>query len=296
MSGGFCAHDPLISRRSFGMFALAGLGALACGKRTMNKLAGHRIVSVSPAMTETLFAIEAGSLLVGRSKQCDYPPAAKEVPAVCDFAEPNLEAILARSPTLVVGPAGPATARLATPLKERGIDTYFRSPESVNDIHDLFRTLGERTSRGAQATATWTACFESAERARKAVESLPRKRIAMLLSTKPIYLAGILSFPGDLVSRAGADNVANARVAYPAVGIEQLAGWDPDVLIDATNMAGGNGVHAGLPGFGLLRAIREKNVVVINDDSVLRPGPRFADGIRRVASALHPDAAGALSP
>ena len=280
-----------VSRRSLGLFALASLG---CGKRTQAAGDVVRIVSISPAMTETLFAIGAGALLVGRSKQCDFPKEAQALPAVSDFAEPNLEAILARKPTLVVGPSGPATARLVAPFKERGIETYFHSPESVDGIGELFRSLGARVKHETESNGAWDRCLKSAQAATDSVAGLPKKRVAMLLSTKPIYIAGAQSFPGDLVARAGGSNVSNTRVAYPAIGIEELAAWDPDVLIDATNMAGGSGVHGGLPGFGLLRAIRDKHVVTVNDDSVLRPGPRFADGIRTVARALHPEAA--ISP
>ena len=207
-------------------------------------------------MTETLFAIQAGSFLVGRSKQCNYPPAALEIPAVSDFSEPNLEAILAQMPTLVVGPMGPATTRLEAPLRERKIDTCFKSPESIKDIEGLFGDLGVRTKRSEDADRMLRRCHESLQTTTDAVASLPKARVAMLLSTKPIYLAGPASFPGDLVSLAGATHVANVPVPYPAVSIEQLAGWDPDALIDATSMAGSSGVHAGLPGFGLLRAER----------------------------------------
>lgn len=247
-----------------------------------------RIVSLSPSMTETLFAIGAGHLLVGRSKQCNFPPEALKVPAVSDFSEPNLEAILGQMPTLVVGPKGPATGRLEAPLRERKIDSCFESPESIRDIEALFGNLGARTKHEEDATRVLGQCQRTLQATAKAVAALQKPRVAMLLSTKPIYLAGPASFPGDLVTLAGATHVANVPVPYPAVNIEQLAGWDPDTLIDATNMAGGAGVHAGLPGFGLLRAVREKRIVPINDDRVLRPGPRFAEGVRVLAQALHP--------
>ncbi|MFO0663810.1 MAG: helical backbone metal receptor [Polyangiaceae bacterium] len=288
-----------VTRRDFGVHALLAIAAIACTRKSggsdgpsRSEGGPLRIVSLSPSFTETLFAIGAGDLLVGRSNQCNFPAAALSVPAVSDFAEPNLEGILARRPTLVVGPRGPATTRLEQPLRDRHIDSYFKSPESVRDIEEMFHDLGKTTSHVREAEAVWQSAEDVLKKVTVAVGSRPKKRIAMLLSTRPIYLAGPSSFPGGLVTLAGGENVAAVKTPYPAVSIEELAAWNPDTLLDATNMgsAARTGISAALPGFHLLRAVRENHVVPVTDDRVLRPGPRFAEGVEVLARSLHAEA------
>src|SRR6185295_14894222 len=104
----------------------------------------QRVVSISPSTTEAAFAIGAGSLLVGRSTYCDYPPEALHLPVVGGFADPSLEAIVARSPTLVIGAHGPAGPALEQALKARSIATFFPETESIAQIEAMIGELGRR--------------------------------------------------------------------------------------------------------------------------------------------------------
>src|SRR5678815_2093660 len=96
----------LVSRRA----ALAGLAALAACRtaKPTEEAKALRVVSISPSTTEAVFAIGAGSLLVGRSRYCDFPPEVERLPVVGGYADPSVESIVALAPNLVVGARGPA--------------------------------------------------------------------------------------------------------------------------------------------------------------------------------------------
>jgi iron complex transport system substrate-binding protein len=280
----------VIARRT----ALAGLAAalvVGCGRREGG--AGVRVVSISPSMTEAVFAIGAGGLLVGRSKFCDYPPEAARLPAVGGFADPSLEAIVALRPTLVVSARGPAGVALAQALEAHRIPVYAPETESIAQIEDMLAELGKRLAHPEGARAA-VAVIEAARReVAAAVAGRPRVRAAFLFDVAPVFAAGPGSFAGELVREAGGDNVITAGGAYPTLDIERLLALDPEVILDGSADEGGASRVAQKrddPGWARLRALREGKVRPLAASVVLRPGPRVGQGLAAVARALHGDA------
>jgi iron complex transport system substrate-binding protein len=279
----------LIARRA----ALAGLAALAlsqeaCGRG--GRGAGIRVVSISPSMTEAVFAIGAGDLLVGRSKFCDYPPEAARLPAVGGFADPSLEAIVALRPTLVVSARGPAGAALAQALEAHQIAVYAPETESIAQIEGMLAELGSRLSRAEGARAAVAAIEAARREVAAAVAGRPRVRAAFLFDVAPIFVAGPGSFAGELVQEAGGDNVVAAGGAYPTLDIERLLALDPEVILDGSADEHGPSRVARKrddPGWARLRALREGKVRPLSASVVLRPGPRVGQGLVAVARALH---------
>ena len=288
-----------LSRRA----ALGGLAALllpACsrggpaGPRTL------RVVSISPSTTEAVFALGAGSFLVGRSRYCDYPPEAEALPVVGGFSDPSVETIVALRPTLVAGAHGPAGPALEQALGARGIATYFPETESFAQIEAMITGLGQRVAREAEARAL-VATIEAARAAvTAAVKGRPKTRALFLFDVAPPVAAGPGGFPDELIAAAGGENLVKAGGAYPTLDIERILGLDPDVILDGS-MDAPEGTDASLassrvaalkdaPGWRSLRALREGRVRPLSAGSVLRPGPRIGEGLRAVARALHGDA------
>jgi iron complex transport system substrate-binding protein len=275
--------------------ALAGCGA-GCGKQGSPRARGARVVSLSPSTTEAVFAIGAGAALVGRTRHCDHPPEALRLPSVGGYADPSVEAIVALSPTLVVGARGPAGPALEEALRAHGAATYFPETESLAQIEEMLAELGRRldASKGAERViARIRAQRRSVE---EAAAGLPRVRVALLFDTSPIFAAGPGSFADELLRLAGGDNVVTRGGAYPTMGVEHLLALDPDVLLDgATSTDAGESASklAALrdaPGWSAMRAMREGRVRPLSTEIVLRPGPRIGDGLVAVARALHGDA------
>ncbi|MBK8259448.1 MAG: ABC transporter substrate-binding protein [Polyangiaceae bacterium] len=144
-------HPPL-SRRS--LLAAFAATLAACGGKPPTVSNRPRVVSLSPSTTEAVFAVGGGYLLVGRSRFCDYPKEVESIAVVGGFADPNLEAILALAPTLVVGARGPAGPALAESLAARKIDTYFPETETLAQITEMITTLGRMLNHVTEARVT----------------------------------------------------------------------------------------------------------------------------------------------
>lgn len=253
----------------------------------------QRIVSLSPSTTEAVFALGAGDRLVGRSKFCDYPPEAAQLPSVGGYIDPSLEVILSLQPDLVVGARGPSGRGMTDRLEERGIKTLFPQTESLADIEAMLRELGTRLGPENQtrAEAIIEGIHEQALDVSLKLAGAGKKppRALLVFGTKPIVVAGPESFPGQVLTLAGARNAVGMGKAYPSIGAETLISLDPDVILDATGAAShGSGIDADAPGWRDLRAVREGRLIPIRDEAVLRPGPRVGEGLLTVAKTLHP--------
>ena len=275
------------------LVAILGSAIAACSRGKAAKVSAgsgaRRIVSLNPSTTEALFAIGAGDRVVGRSRFCDFPPEAASLPIVGDV-EPDLEAILELRPDLVVGLGGLTSDRLADKLGARGIPTWITYSSSLAAIDELIMGLGERTGLTKNAKRL-VETIDANERAVERSVALERRpRVLMVVSVAPVVAAGPQSFASELIGKAGGENVIAEGGAWPTVGFERIVDLDPDVVLDATEVANSDATRLtrGAPGWGGLRAVREGHVVPVRDERVLRAGPRIAEGLGVLARALHP--------
>lgn len=279
----------MMHRRSF--LVLAALAA--CRAHQVARDGGAaptRIVSLSPSTTETVAAVGALASLVGRSRYCDYPPEVTKLPEVGGYVDPNLEAILALRPDLVIGARGPAGRRIDDTLRARGIDTYFPETETIADIFAMVRGVGSRLHREAEAERVVAAAEARLAEVAAATRALASPRVLLLFGVQPIVAAGPKSFGDEILSRAGARNAVVEGGAYPSLDLEAVVGLDPDVIVDAAvaEEHGGQRITKDAGGWSRVRAVREDKVISLADESVLRPGPRVGEGVATLARALHP--------
>lgn len=269
--------------------------ALACTKAEptpASKAAAHRVVSLSPSTTEAMFAIGAMDALVGRSRYCNFPQEVEKLPQVGGYADPNLEAIFALKPDLVVGARGPAGPQLAEKLAAHGAGTYFPETESLAQIDAMLLGLGERTGHAEAARATVVGIDARVAAVAEAVRSLPRIRVLMVFGLAPIVATGPKSFPNEMIERAGGANAVIEGTPYPVLGMERVFALDPDLIVNCA-MAGAHGseqIHADAPGWKNLRAVKQGKVIALSDESVLRPGPRVGEALAILARVIHPEA------
>lgn len=281
----------MTSRRVF----LGGLcAALAgCGGKPPVSPTRPRVVSLSPSTTEGVYAIGAGALLVGRSRFCDHPRDVDTLPSVGGFSDPSMEAILALSPTLVVGAWGPAGPALEQTLQSHGLATYFPETESFAQIGEMLTGLGSRLGRGPEAMVAANRVELSKKLVERATKDLPSPRAVMLFDTGPIVAAGPGGFADEMLRLARAENVITEGGQYPTIGLERLVALDPEVILDGATAGTGTPsailAKRDLPGWKALRALASGRVATLSS-IVLRPGPRIGDGLKELARAVHGEA------
>jgi iron complex transport system substrate-binding protein len=274
------------------VFCFSVLTFVGCRQKPQQhaNITQSRIVSISPSTTEALFAIGAGPNVVGRSRYCNWPLEVEKLPQVGGYVDPNFEAILALRPTLVTGARGPIGPALRDRLEARGVATYFPPTESFDEIFAMIRGLGDHTGRREQADREVDAIQERIRAIQQGLGPSARPRTLFVFGIEPVSVAGPNSFADEMIRRAGGQNAVTEGSAYPTLGLERVLSLNPDVIIYAAmgESQDRERITKATPGWNKVRAVIDGRVISLRDESVLRPGPRIADGLLAFARAIHP--------
>jgi iron complex transport system substrate-binding protein len=250
----------------------------------------QRIVSLAPSVTEILFALGAGDRVVGVTSYCDYPPEAREKQAVGDTLKPGIETIIAIKADLVIISTASQVEASFRRLEELGIAVYVTNPRSIFGVIESIEKLGDlidAPERARQLTGDLRRRIVGVE---TRVSEAARPSVLVILGTEPLITVGAQSFINDLVNRAGARSISAAEEAdYPQYSIETVIAKQPEVIL---LQAGGNDLT---PRLRQTPAARANRVYHIDDDLLLRPGPRIVQGLEQLAAKVHPELFGAGS-
>jgi len=301
-----------VSRRfaPFLLVLLAVLGTPACGRapggaaivriddwgRTVALPApARRIVSLAPATTELVFALGLGDRLVGRTRWCDYPPAAQRVADVGDGIAPNVEAVAARKPDLVLLYASPANRPAADRLAALGIPVAALALDRAADLRRDAVLIGGLAD-ATHAADSLVAAFDSlrtvvAHEARR--RAGPRPKVYVDVWADPPMTVGGGSYLQEVVDDAGGDNLFDdVRASSATVSLEAIARRDPDVILVLQTDTARSPDLAARPGWSAVRAVREGRVLVLDGTLYGRHSPRMPLASRDLAARLARFAAG----
>lgn len=258
------------------------------------------MVSLTPAITETLFALGLGARVVGVSAYCDFPPAAASLPKVGSFSEPVAEAIVALQPDLVLTSPSPGNESAVRAIERTGVKVALvQGDGGIAEVRQSLLDIGLAAGEPAAAAHLVAGIDARLEAVRRRVAGLSRPPVAVVVGREPLVLAGPASYLGELLTLAGGENVAD-RVGgrWPRVGIEFLVTSAPQVLVDLSLSMGesSKGPGALWAEAAAVPAVAEGRVVRDDASLMLRPGPRLADAAEALAAAVHPEAAGAVPP
>jgi ABC-type Fe3+-hydroxamate transport system substrate-binding protein len=248
--------------------------------------APRRIVSLNPSTTELLFAIGAGSRLVGRTTYDMWPAAARAVPDLGPGLRPNVEAVLAVHPDLVVLYASDDNRDAARRLRAARVPTAAFRVDRIADFERVTRALGVLTGDSAAARATVDSVRNTLDRVRAATASLPRPTVFWPLYDQPLLATGAGSYLNELIDIAGGRNVYGfMKDPSPRVTFEDVLRRDPDVVLASPES---RARYLADPRWQSLRALRDGHLLVVDTILVLRPGPRLGEAARSIALLLHP--------
>ena len=271
--------------------ALLIAAALFCAAPQVSAAGQQRIVSLTPSVTEILFALGAGNEVVGVSQYCDYPPDVARLPRVGSFLTPNLEAIVALHPTLVIGIGLSSEMREIRALKEMHCSTMTIEDDSVAQIEGSIRAVGDRIGRADAARALLDKLNAQIEAVRQRVASMPRVRVLMLVGHEPLIAVGPGTFLDDLLKLANADNIADSiDQQWPKLSIEYVIAMHPDVILDG--QMGNDPVSPAQfwEKYPSIPAVRNHRVYGYPGDPVLHAGPRIGTSLQILADLIHPQA------
>lgn len=251
----------------------------------------RRIVSLTPATTEILFAIGAGPRVAAKVEDvADYPPAAHDLPVVATFSGVDVEKIVALGADLVVsGGAGLSQGPAVEKLRKAGIPVVVSYPTRLAGAVASIRTIGRAAGRpvDADALAGWMEARFAELSA--AVEDRAKPRVYYEIdATNGLFTPPADSIYGEMLRLAGSDPIAGD--ASYTIPLEKLVSADPEVILlgDAAYGVTADQV-AKRPGWDGMTAVKAGRIVDIDDVLVTRPGPRLVDGLRALIAAIHPE-------
>jgi iron complex transport system substrate-binding protein len=285
--------------------ATSSASPAAAGPITATDDSGHqvtlakpaaRVVSLAPANTEIAFAIGAGGKLVAGTSYDDYPAAAKALPKIGDFQSPSVEKIVSFQPDLVLATGG-IQSGLRAKLENLGIKVFVVNPSTLDATCADMTALGRLLGVSGKATTVVAAMKQRAAAIEQKVAGLSKPTVFVEIYSKPLMTAGTGTFIDNLVTLAGGTNIGDAAGSgYPSFSSEVLFKDNPDVYVATTGSKASPVQIAKRSGYSGLKAVKDGRVYVIDDNLLVRPGPRLVDGLEQLAQMIHPEVFGSPSP
>jgi len=254
----------------------------------------QRIVSLTPVITETLFALGAGDQVVGVTRFCNYPPEAKKRAVVGGIIDIDLEAVLTLRPDLVVGEEEQTV--LGT-LRGLGLRVLPVRCQNLQDLFSAFTAIGREVGREAEAQALVASIRGRFAQVAEALKGEPRPRVLVVVGRTPsVVAAGRGTYLDELVSLAGATNVVgDSERPYTILSMETVLVRRPEVIVECSgSMVGKDFTEEARQAWSrwpTLPAVSSGRVFVSTSDALLRPGPRVGEALEELVRYFHPDVA-----
>lgn len=296
----FFAATGYVFRHSVALLVSSIVGRMtqpirAAQPQPLNTTCPRRIVSLSPNLTEIVFAMGLGDRVVAVSNNCDWPAEVNAKPKVGTFWQPNAEAIIAARPDLVVCETFPQQKEVAETLKRAGLDVLSLRVESIDELFSAIAQIGVAADCNTAAEQLAANVEEELGRIKAIVSSAEKVKVLWVIQTEPVRVAGVNTFINEITELAGGQNAIAPTVdQYPSIGTEEIISCGAEVIIQSAmgteEIAGQQkAAEEFWSKFPNLPAVKNKRIYVIDADTVLRLGPRLPEGVKTITRLLHPE-------
>ena len=248
-----------------------------------------RLVSVSPNITEILFALDLEQEIVGVTEYCNYPVAAAKKKSIGTIMEPDLETILNLKPTNIFLTNTAFHVALGKKLLSLGLDTEFFDVDMFEGINSTISQIGEATNRTEQSNRLNSDIAEGLNSIKAIAAGFNKTpTVLVVLQTEPLIVVGKNTYIDELITIAGGTNVvSDLQHTYPMLNAEALITLNPDIIVETQLNVEPARSEKALSGYRWdIEAVRNKNVFVINADIISRPGPRVVEAGRQMQKII----------
>jgi len=261
----------------------------------------QRLVSTAPSITELLYALGLGDRVAGVTRFCRYPPEAQKKPKIGDYVNPNLEAIAALRPDLVIIQTNPA--RLAVRLGALHLHVLEIDQGNIAALYQSIRVVGNATGTSDAAEKLAASIHGRLDAIHQRVAAVRPVRMMFVVGRSPNRLDGLVvvgkaSYLNEVIQIAGGENVfRDAVAAYPEVSLEEVIARNPEVIIDIGDMGDQNSsaaeharqVIAVWQRVRIVAAVRNNRVFPVTAEFYTIPGPRIVNAAQELVDMLHPE-------
>jgi len=256
----------------------------------------QRIVSMAPNLTEILFALGLGEKIVGVTQFSNYPPQAAKINKVGAFWAPNLEAVIAAKPDLLVTVDFQQQTTVGRRLSRIGYNVLTVDIRKVNQLFEAITTIGKATATQSRAAEMIAETRNKLADLSALVKTDNPPKVLWVVQREPLRVAGKDTFVSEMIELAGGQNAIDSTIhQYPPIGPEQVIACKPDVIIEPAMQPGrleGQRRTAlkywNKSQFENVPAVAQGRVYVIDGDLVSRLGSRFYQGVEKMAKCINP--------
>lgn len=250
-----------------------------------------RVVSLSPSITENIFAIGQGHRLKGITRFSDYPAQAAGLPRVGSYTRLDIEKIVSLKPDLCIGLKDGNPMEIIKRLEALDIPVYTTDPRNLPSVIDTIVEIADLLNSKSEGEALARRLQARIDRVKQRVAQVDeRPRVFFQIGISPIVSAGENTFIHELIGLAGGKNAAAGPTPYPRFSREQVLALAPEVLI-ITSMARGGGferMKAEWQRWPQMPAIKNNRIYLMDSDVLDRATPRMVDGLEILLDHIHP--------
>ncbi len=248
------------------------------------------LVSIAPSITEIIFALERGDLLIGRTDFCDYPAEVSEVESIGSLMEPNIEKIVELDPDVVIASTHFSRESLEK-MEELGLTVLvFYGSEDFEGTFYTIEVIGELFEEEEKASEIVSDMKETIADVKERVEGLEKPSVYYVIGFGEWgdYTATGETFISEMIEIAGGENIAKEAEGWQ-YSVEKIVEQDPEILIVSKFHDSKAGIMEAT-GYKDLTAVQEDRIFEIDNNLLDRTGPRMAEGLRTLAEIFHPEA------
>ena len=253
----------------------------------------QRVVSLAPGLTEIVFAVGRGATLVGVTKFCDHPPAARTIEKVGGFLDVSLEALVALEPDIVIAYPEHAARMKSLPTRVRLVTV---GHDRLSDLLAAMLEIGRMLDNEKAAENLVRSIRQRLRRVALRVRGEKRPRVLFIAGRnadelKNMFIIGNNDFLNDLLQAAGGVNAYRGNIAYPSISLETVIALDPEFIFEISSHYEGiadERIFALWRPLSMVSAVSNGRVRIVRNPSWLRPGPRVAGVAEELSRALHP--------
>lgn len=244
-----------------------------------------RIVALTPADCEILYAVGAGTTLVGRGEFCDYPEEVLNVPAVQSGAETNLEQIISLKPEVLLMSTMAQTKEQVAVLEKAGIKTAVSEAKDIEGVYTAISMIGTLTGKNAEAESVINNMKDTfAEIRENAGDGTKTVYFEVSPLEYGLWTAGSGTFMNEVAEMLGLVNCFSDVTGWGEISEEQVIERNPDYIVTVAMYFGEGPTPEeeimSRKGWENITAVKNKAILNLQNNELSRPGPRIADGAK----------------
>jgi iron complex transport system substrate-binding protein len=248
-------------------------------------VAAQRVVTLTPGLTELVYAVGAEKSLVGTVDYADYPAAAKNIPRVGDAFRVDLERLLALQPDLVLVWTSGTAAVTVQQIKALGLRVESVDVQHLNDVSASLLRIGELTGHRSQALQAALTFDQGINVLHKQYAGSTKLRIFIEVNRQPLYTVNGKHVISEVVALCGGENIfADLGQLAPIIGVEAVLNSNPDVILSTDDNA--QQVQQAWRSWPQLAAVKRQHIYAVSPDTTTRATPRLLYGAQDICRKL----------